>query len=204
MLSDIHGQVRDALGRGTSQDALIPAKVRQAARWLERNYSFKYMEKFALLTIDSEADYPRVVAFPTSLVKTIDMVRISSEGADYSYLIQVDPKDMVRVGTGKPEGYWLDGVDSLVLNANPGENYTMEVLYNQYSDWPTDLNAEPWLVVNAEDALVAKAMTYFAPQLRDSDMKTRWDGTLKEALDTLLKADEELRQSNRSERLGYA
>jgi hypothetical protein len=57
-LETFHGDISGALRRGSSLDTLIPSTTRQAALWLEQNYTFRYMKRFGRVTINPTATAP--------------------------------------------------------------------------------------------------------------------------------------------------
>lgn len=204
-LGEFHTEVGAALARGSSLEARIPGFVRRSVLWLEQNYSFKYMEKLAKVTVDADADYPRLITLP-SRIKSVEFFRRLGSSGDaqlYSYLTQVDPQDVAKVEAKAPETYWLVGTDSLVLNSTPVEDFEAEVFYVGFTPWPTANEAEPWLVVNAEQTLLDLTMLNIGVDQRDDAMQQRYGAAFKRSLDTLVTADQAARQGNRSERMYY-
>lgn len=204
-LGEFHTEVGAALARGASLEARIPGFVRRSVQWLEQNYSFKYMEKLAKVTVDANADFPRLITLPAR-IKNVEFFRRLGSSGDaqlYSYLTQVDPQDVAEVETKAPETYWLVGNDSLVLNSTPAEDFTAEVYYVGFTPWPTAADAEPWLVVNAEQTLLDLTMLNIGVDQRDDAMQQRYGAAFKRSLDVLMTSDAAARQGNRSERMFY-
>jgi len=202
----LHTEIGASLGRGDALQARIPGFVRRAVQWLEQNYTFKYMERFALLEVDADADTPRYVTLPHGKVKRIQFVRrLVTEGTDklYSYILAKEAEEIRAVSEGMPTYYWLDGVSGLVLDSTPTEDFTCEVSYVAYTAWPEDLNSSPWLVENAEQLLIDLTLFRIAVDQRDDAMMQRYSTPFKMSLDALITADVDARQGNRSEKLIY-
>lgn len=198
-LGDFHSVISNEANKGSSFSDVIPAKVRQAARWVERNATLKYMERFVEASLSD-----RCWNFPTTRIKSIIFVRHLLENGKYKQIIQVDPQQVVSIDEGIPDGFWIDGDDHFWFDAFPSEgNLELELLLVEYSDWPTDLTKTHWLIDNAEDLLIAQTMILLAPTAREPEWIGMYTKSRDEALRTLLLADEELRQSARSERMVF-
>jgi len=198
-LADFHSTVSSNVNKGTLHDAVIPAFVKQAGRWMERNYSFKYMERFVTFAIDPTSTYPRSIALPERF-KSFNFIRIINADGSYSILNQVDPEDVISNDQATPTGYWLDGLDYIWMDNTPSEIVNLEMSYIQYADWPVSPYIEtPWLLENGEEILLAQTMMLMAPLLREPDLLTLYKAIRDEGLRTLTLADEELRSSNRNE-----
>lgn len=205
-LAQFHSQISSIINEGTSADAFIPTAVRQAAMFFERNYSFKYMERFVTFTIDSSATNPRYLDFPLRFKSFGDegFFRILLEDGAYGYLDQISAKQMDSLEEGRPDGFWFDGNQYLVLNKTPTEDYDCEMLYVQFSDWPTDYSQTPWLLEFGEEALLARSMKMLQPYVNSPKLNIDYKEIEEQGLRTMLIADEEWRRSNRSEQMQYA
>lgn len=205
-IAGLHTLISETLNRGSRYDAYIPSRVRQAALWLERNYSFKYMERYVSFTATATGAEPRILPMP-SAVKKIDFIRFGPYDNDWHYLTLVDPRDVIDTEpdeNGRPSGYWLDGMDHIWMDAAPEEDMVGEMSYVQYTTWPTDYTQTNWLVTYGEDVLLARAMVHLAPVVRMSPLLVQeYNALLTDGLRTLVGADEEMRQANRDERMQY-
>lgn len=202
-LGDIHDAVRDALKRGNTLDVVIASRVRQAARWIERNYTFLYMKRFGEVTVDLDSDYPYVLEVPNADWKAIHFLRIRDDEGEFWKLGRIDPAEELDRATERPSGYWLDGVDRIILNQNPDSAYVFEVRWDQYTDWPTTTESSNWLIRNGEDVLIAQAMFLMAPYLRDAKMIQDYVAQRNEGLQTLVHADEESQHSDLSSSMTF-
>jgi hypothetical protein len=100
----------------------------------------------------------------------------------------------------RPQRYWIDGGNSrLWLDNSPDQNYDAEIFYKRYTEWPTDTTAEPWLLLYAEDLMLAQTLLQLDTSLRDEKMRMRAEKLSAEALRTLELADEEMVRTNREE-----
>lgn len=203
-LGEFHTQVRLELNRGTAVDAVIPGYVRRAARWVERNYTFPYMERFITATIPAG---DRCVVMPGRL-KSIGFIRTAWVDADgrprpHHYITRIDPRDVLGGGCGVPQGYWLDAADSIIFDRASDEDIPLEVQLIQYTEWPSTDSATHWLLSNAEDAMIAQTCVMIAPLLRDPDLKQAYENMRVEAFRTLTLADDEFRYQNSDLRMNY-
>ena len=194
-LGELHTLVSASLRRGTALDAHIPGAVRRAARWIERNYSLKYMEEHFLFDIDASATNPRLITLP-SAVKKIEFFRWKDTDGDYHNMTQVAAQDFPDNEETDPVSFWMEGDRRLYLGETPEDDIDgAEILFIRYTSWPTDDAAEHWLIDNAEDLLLAQSAMNMLPFTRDYDSAPLWKNARDEAVRTLLIADEELRQS---------
>lgn len=205
-LGEFHTQVAGALKRGSTVDALIPSYVERTARRIEKNYTYLYMEKFAEFIVDASASFPRTIQLPAGqdLTKTIEMLRwIDSTDFSYNTIFEVDPRRITQRKTAAATGYWRQGNDFLILDNKPDVNYDYEIIWSEYTDWPTDLNAAPWLVKNEVSLLMAETLLEFAGFLRDKDMRAEYQAQRDIAYKESIKADEDIRASNSDATTGY-
>lgn len=194
-LETFHTLVRNSIARGTSMDDMIPLAVRQAVRWLERNYSLGYMHKFKTFTLLSSGADPRIVAMPHARVKAVKFLRLLLPTGQYAYLTQVMGQEVDSPEGDIPAGYWVEG-ERLWLDTPPKEDFPAELLWVEYTEWPTVGTAEHWLLNHAEDVLLAQTVLQLGPQLRDDKLMGLYKGLRDEGLRTLTLAEDERNQSN--------
>lgn len=202
-LSDFYPKVARALGRGASLDARIPDWTASAAEFLEQNYSFQYMKKTGQISVDHLAATPWQIDFPSVRTKSIDMLRPmwSYPGGFERYGAPLKPVDQVRVSGldgGQPSGYWLDGETYICLDVVPQEDYTFQITYYEYTDWPTDTSATPRLLAKYQSLLKAQTVLVAAAELRDTRLNEIFSdpNSLVSApalLNVALRAEEELK-----------
>lgn len=204
-LGDFHTMVRNECNKGTKPNTRIVSATRQAARWMERNYTLRYMRRFVSFTLDVDNVYPRAVAQPAR-IKSIQMLRYSlPDGDDTKFykLFKIDPRDVTAVKDDYPTSYWLDGDEWIWFDNQPDDDLPLEMIFSQYTNWPTSDSEEPWLLANAEDAMLAKTMQLMAPYLRENSFLQTYKPMLDEGIRTLLLADEEFDWENTDNFMGY-
>ena len=193
-LGEMHDMVGGALARGTSLDTTeVPLFVRMAARKIERAYTFQYMDRFSTFTFDADSDYPRRVTFANTRIKRFIFCRIADDNGLFQYQKKIEPMELNSIEEGVPNAFWLDGVNYLIFNKTPTEDYIAEIAWHEYTNWPTDTSATTWLLLNAEDLLLAESILQGAAWIRDDKQLARWQGLRSEAFKSALDADSELR-----------
>lgn len=191
-LGDIHEQISASLGRGTAFDTEIPTFVRMAVQWIERNYTFAYMDELREFVVDPTAEEPRVIALPPRKIKEIRFVRIVGSDGLYEYLTRIPATDTAGVEEGTPTAFYLVGASTLMLDNTPTSELLLETGLYVFSAWPTADSATHWLIDNGPDVLIAKALEFIAIRLRDESMLQFYQLQRQEALANLLVADKSL------------
>lgn len=194
-LGEFHSSVSAEINRGAAHDAAIPDAVRRAARWLERNYTFRYMEIKTLISYSAGIDY--VDAFLIDKTKKIMDLAINDTDGTVDHLDQVEPIDLHEKETAKPTSWYLLQTSTYIwTNTVIDQAYTGYVHRAQYTTWPTSLATSGiWLIDNAEDVLLAQAMILLAPRMRAPELAALYGKMRDEGLRTLVMADEEQRSS---------
>lgn len=202
-LGAFQSMVSTTLNRGTTLDSRIPLRVQMAAQWLERNYSFKYMEAFRLLQV---VQGERVIDLPSNqVIKAWKFVRLIRDDGSYMYLNKVEPEDILGIGNPAPNAtfttrnekprlsaYWVVGNSQMVLNTVPDTDWSGEGMWLAYTDWPTDPSAEHPLMNMASDVLLAETLLLMAAfDLRDQRMVAGWKEIRDEGVNTLTRAEDE-------------
>lgn len=203
ILSAFHTAISRECNKGARLDDVIPDYTRRAARFIERQHSLKYMERFVTFTVLAAAAEPRAVAFPNTRVKAINFLRYLNSDSEFNYLGQVDPQTVVANESAVPTGYWMDGLDYLWFDNTPQENIAMEFSFIEYTAWPTDTTKEPWLLANAEEVMIAQTMMLMSGVAREPGWMELYKEMKAEGLQTLFVADEEMKASSRSESMIY-
>ena len=203
-LGEFHALVSRSLNRGTSQDANIPTSVRQAVRWIERNYTFQYMKRWVEGSINVTVDNPYIITLYELRPKAIEAFRlIDPETGRFRDLKRIDPKQRTSRIVGTPSGYWLDGVNSIILDAIPEQNLSYEMHLTQYTALPTDTDFVHWLFDNAEDLLLFCTLWYLSISLRDDRMATSYKLFRDEAIKTLDIAEQDIQFNDRDATMIY-
>lgn len=204
-LGEFHALVSSSLNRGTSLDSSIPDKVRQAVRWIERNYTFQYMRRWVEGSIDASVATPYIIPLYDLRPKAIEAFRlIDSETSKYRDLKRIDPKERNGRGAWPPSGYWLDGVNSIILDAEPTEDQDYEIHLHQYTALPTDTDFQHWLIDNAEDLLLFTSLWYMGVSLRDDRMISAYKLLREEAMQTLHIAEQDIQHNDRDAVMHYS
>jgi hypothetical protein len=203
-LGAFHALVSSTVKRGTTLDALIPDITRQAARWLERNYTFQYMHRYVTFSLDPTAGNPRAVPFPSVRVKSIRFVKLQDEDGLFHFMEKADPRQLIETETAIPTHYWLDAFDNIWFNNTPDKVYPAEMDYASYTDWVgLSASSTPWLTEHADDVLLALTVLLLGPVMRDDAMMARYKILRDEGLRTLLLSEEELESTNTNEVMQY-
>lgn len=192
-LEQFYTDVSAALKRGASQDGNIPRWARQACRFHERNIDFQYMLRAGeVIEVDHTAETSNVITLPPR-VKNIELLQPFLEGASgklaYAALPRVERRVVDPYVVAWPTGYWLLG-GTLVLDAIPGETFSLDLLYYEYTDWPTDTGAEPDMLQLYEDLLFRETLYQAWIELKDNEAAATWKTLRDESLQTVLAAEE--------------
>jgi hypothetical protein len=202
ILSEFHDLVRDSAKRGDTIDTLIPRYVKMAVTWIERNWSFKYMEQLATLRLVA-AD--RVVELDR-YIKGVKFVRFTPFGdiADYTYLSPVDNVNVVKPESGVPAEFYILGHNKLVFNPIPDIAYEGEVELTAFTDWPTADDSRHYLLDIGTDLLLSQTLMMLAVTiLRDPKMIEGFRVLREESIRTMLSTDDEMRYTGADLRMGY-
>lgn len=166
-LADVITLVEAALNKGTTYNSVVPGFVRKAAQWLEKNYTFKYMEQvdssaFALVAAQYVYTQP-------ARQKRAKLWRITLSDGSFIDLTKVDPKDVggrqtraidsvTAADPTHPLAFYLQARTSFVLTFVPDTAYTAEFWYDQFSSWP--INAYTTAVFAVTDVIAATVTAY--------------------------------------------
>lgn len=194
-LAEFHTLVSGIINRGTSVDTSIVGATRRAARFIERNYTFEYMKQYdSNVAIAAAATTILVSAFTSNEVKRILFLRTLDTTTDpdatvYKYITRSDPMDLGSLEEGRPTHFWMSDKDTIQLDMTADKAYTAQIQWVEFTAWPTDTGESPWLVDNAEDALLARTMLYMAPIVRMAPKEYQmWQQNWAEAVKTLVDA----------------
>jgi hypothetical protein len=203
LMSAFYTIVSGELQRGTSLDSIIPQKVADAVKFIERTHTFKHMERFVTFTLDPTQDYPRTYSCPQGLKSVVFMRIVLSDGR-FKYLPEVDPKDVLQTETKVPNAYWQDGMDYFWLDNTPDEEYDAELSANVYTTLPAANVEAPWIINNWSDLVLAQTMVEFGPKIRDEKVIAYYKGQREEKMQGAVLADAELREKNAPAEMIYA
>ena len=198
--------VEAALGRGETLREVVRAKTRQAVRIIERTVEpgFLYMQKFSSLTLSSSGDYPQIVDLPNARMKCILFFRLVDEDGGYTYLKNVEPKEVTSLSEGNPEGYWHLSQSKLCMDSVPEEDLNAEICWVEFSDWSASDDLTHWLLDNAEDLLFNQVLTMMAAWVRDAKMIETYQQGRNEAELSLNFAKIDLESTNMETAMKYS
>ncbi|TXH10404.1 MAG: hypothetical protein E6R03_15520 [Hyphomicrobiaceae bacterium] len=195
-LGEFHQLVGDSLRRGTTLSTQIANATRLAVTWLERNYTFKHMEVFRLFQLVEGA---RTLDLPTnSVVKAHKFLRLVNTDGTYTQLNRVEPEDIggLRSSTNAagdtvPARYWVVGNSTIVFDAVSSATLNGEAMFYVYSDWPRADSETHSLLTTASDVLLWQTLMNMAVFLKDAEMAQANKLLRDEALNTLVRAEDE-------------
>lgn len=208
-LGDFHQLMADSLRRGTTLSTQIVGHTKLAAQWLERNYTFKYMENFRLFQLVSGS---RTLELPSNAtIKSHKFVRLIGTDGVYTKLNRVEPEDLggIRTATNgfanntMPSQYWTVGNSLLVFDSILTEDYNGEAMFHQYSAWPVDATETHPLLDFAADVLLQQTLLFMAAFLKDAEMAAAYKTLRDEAVNTLVRAEDENKFSGESVSMVY-
>ena len=212
-LGDIYDKVSNVINRGTKFDTELIEYVRQATRFLERNYNWQHMKKFNATSIDltdGDRTYPlsTIISDPTAL-KKINFWRIMASTATASYIEEVDPEDILDRSEEKPTHFWLDHTVAtapvLTLVEEPDTAYAnTEIGWYEYTTWATASATSNWWTLNGDDAVVYQTLIMMGARLRLSQKQLAIITQLRnDSLETLGVAKDELERGASDEQMAF-
>lgn len=207
-LGQFKSLVSTALNRGTTLDARIPDMVALAIQWFERNYTYKYMERFKLLQVKAG---DRTILMPTNVViKGMKFLRIVNSDGNYSYVDKIEPEDSSGIsmnGTSDqiPGKYWMVGNNTLVFAAVPPSDLSGEAMWYEFTDLAKENNdTQHYLITAAADALLAQTLLNVSAFVtRDARMLQGYKAMRDEALNTLTRSEDENKFGSESMEMQY-
>jgi hypothetical protein len=165
-LQQFHAQVSSAIGRGTSFDDKIPDCVRRAARRLETEFSFAYMQQHASVPAGDMATEFLQELFGDRIKKFIYVkaTAVSAQGHENSVVI---PKTQLINLVQR-----LDLISGFFTSFETINRFDFG--WYAYTDWPESLSASPDLLQSYESLLKASSVMEAASDLRDDALIAFW------------------------------
>lgn len=201
LLADFHSIVSDSVKRGATLDSMIPRYARMACSWMERNYSFKYMEEVRILQV--QQGIRTFILQTNQFVKKIEFIRMISSTGIYTYLKRGRAQDFLSVEVGESQGFWVAGNSTIVLENIPAEPMTGEAVFECYSEWPTSGEETHPLLQMASDVMLYQVLMMLSPHMRDGRVFEAYKIMRDEALNTLTRAEDELAYGGSDESMAY-
>jgi hypothetical protein len=194
---NIADDVSTDLNLGTTLDTIVLNRVYAAHRFMERNYTFEYMNTLRTLVIAAGA----LTFTLTAGTKRVQMIRFDYE-SQYRYIEKVDPTDVIEAETTIPAVWWLEGTVTAHIFKAFSEATTLtivEALTKQaYAAGDSD-----WLTDQGGDALQYKALMLMAGPAKDLELKQLYADDFQEALNVVLALDDELKRGTANPQMRY-
>lgn len=188
---DLFDAIEFEANKGTLFKQIIPDKVFQALRQIEQNWTYRWMEKLAVVNIDPASDNPQVITLPAG-VKLIRALKL-----DGSPLDEITPEEFNPDYTGTPTGYFRQGDRVIWLSSKPTNGGKISVVYDKFT-MPEEISPEishP-ILEHGGAALLATTMMLLAPTAREPSWLELYQGQATQAIHTLHVWDEESRMSD--------
>lgn len=205
---EIFSYVKAVVNRGDVFDSFIAQSIQYAGIKFERNRSMKYMESLVDTIHRADSTNPETVQLPSEL-KELRWVKLRSDhpAAEWKMLARVDGTFFNKRGIGTPEFYYVINDTEMQLNVTPCQDFIFRFCYYKYSSWPKLPNNsggtgfQNWLTMRGADWLVAEAMLYLAPVLRNPELVGYWASRRDEAWKTLQNTDQRLEHGPKDVRM---
>lgn len=187
-LDDFHKMVSFEVKRGSSLDVWIPAYVKQAVNFLERNAPLKYMEEWVTLQLEPNDQIVDMVwAF-----RNWKFLRYSADG-EWTYLQKRDPREEITPdGPTAISKYSQIGMRYIRFNApwRGTGNLHLEGIVFKFSDWQqTRPDFRHFLLEQASDLLLYQTMIRIAASIKNPNMTSQYQPLRDEALKTFMSMD---------------
>lgn len=207
---DFYNDVRGAIGRGASIDARLPIWSHEALNQLETEYTFMWMRGTYEYALVPGANSNRVaLALPNikafnwtkfGLRQGLGSQQTTAFGRE---VVIVDPRQIVSIDLGYAGNAYIDGVDTLVLDALPQEACTLFVNAWVYSTWPVDTTKTLPVLTRNYAAFKSYFMLIAAANLRDQNLAAIWSARADRGVAAMIAADTDLEwKSRRQLRIG--
>lgn len=187
-LEDFHSMVSFELKRGTSQDAMIPAYVKQAVSFLERNAPLKYMEEMVMVQLEPG---DQLVDFVWSF-RNWRYLRYDADG-EWCYLQKRDPREeLTPAGPEAPTRYSQIGMRYIRFNApwRGTTNLPLEGIVYKFTDWQTTRpDFRHFLLEFGSDLLLYQTMLRIGVAIKDPRLDALYRPVRDEALKTFMSMD---------------
>jgi hypothetical protein len=206
-LGDFHQMVADSMRRGTTLTTQIKNFTALSVQWMERNYTFKYMEVFRLF---QAVQGSRTLDLPTNVViKAHKFIRLVDSTGTYVVLERCEAQDITAIRSSRndagayiPARYWVAGNSTIVFDAVVQGDLEGEALFYQYTDWITGADETHPLLGFASDVLLQQTCFMMAAFLKDSEMAAAYKVLRDEAVNTLVRAEDENKYAGQSFTMG--
>lgn len=171
-LSDIKTNVRSKINKGTSEDSNLYSYIKKAVKHVEKKANFTWMYHLNTTGMDPEADFPRTLRTATRTVRAIDFIKVTHEdGEELDEYVSVNQAlTMARWGVPEedyPGEYFLVQEQLIYFKNTPAAEYTLEVGWWEYSDFPNVDTVTHYLFEHHSELVEEIALMYYARKTRD-------------------------------------
>lgn len=195
-IATFYNDVRTAIGRGAANDAFFPAWCQEAISLLENEHTYRWMRHLHSYPLVAAAA-SNVIALGVTTIKAVDWARfsvITGAGATATttygdLLTQVEPDKFQSVDNGYAQGYYFDGVSTIVLDSLIQEAATLEVWSFDYTQWPSDTAQTPPVLARHYQGFKSHFMMIAAGNLRDAALGQIWAGASQRGVQAMIAAD---------------
>jgi hypothetical protein len=203
-LETFHSLVRDTAKRGPTLDDAIPTAARQAARALERRFTFTYMIGYYTETLLTGASsFANWSSIDVKRIKAILAGEVVSTDGSLYRLWREDERMLGPVSDGRPSRYWCTAEHVMYFNRTADEDYPLRFKLAAYTSWPTIASAEPAILEIAEDVMLYRTMMNLAPLMRDQGMAAAYRDLFEQEIKTLIDAQVEHDEQNTDHRMAF-
>jgi hypothetical protein len=155
-VGEFKSELRTALKRGPSLDALLGGYMRRASQWIEQNYTLQYMRRRFDLRLEAGTDS---IPMPRRC-KSVEVIKWTGVPMDYVTCSKrtFEMIDRVPHATVVPQQFYLDGQAEIVFNGKASGDLVGVGIAVLYSDFPADDRDSHWLIVNAEELFLTQCI----------------------------------------------
>jgi hypothetical protein len=202
-LGEFHSLVSRNVKRGSTLDAEIVVATRQAAKALERRFTFLYMKKDYTETLPEGANaISNWTVISQKRIKSILSAQISYQDEVF-FLLKTDRRDLLAVTASMPKYYWFTAAHEVFFDRAADQDYAIKFQIAAYSEWPTALTAEPEIFDIAEDVVLYKTMMNMAPHMRDPEILQTYGALFSEEIKTWIEAEVDKEEQNTDHTMHY-
>lgn len=204
-LGDFHSIVRTTCRRGTTLDADIPTAVRQAAKSIERRFTFSYMRGYYDNTLAAgDSSIVNWSSFELSQIKVVLSARIVLASlSDQIWLKRVNERDFLDKPTERPKAFWQLKSNEIFFNSIADQAYPMQFQVALYTNWPTNLSSAPSIFDEAEDIMLYRTMMNMGVVMRDTMLTAHYKGLYDFEIGTLVEAQVDRDEQSSDHRMQY-
>lgn len=205
-VAEFYDELRAVVRRGNTLDSSFPHALRAELGFIEQNTNLTYMKYEQTLVVPDGATSVLLTSPSNKRLKTIISVRWMDENGEWNYLKQVDPTDLASDEGTIPVAFVLtpeftaSGVNRwrMTFDCPFVEGQTLTIHSYQYTVWDgSETTADLWPLENARTLVLARAMVYLAPIMRDNQILQMYNQFWLENITALVQGDMEREQGTR-------